>query len=389
MDNFKAKLKRYWGAFAIPLVFVAIVAAMWAVPHTRLIFQTSYFVVEMFGEPPNNPYEWATEAPVRERVQYSGVVDGRAVEFQADVYSPGGDGRHGAVVGVVGALQQGVDDPRLIRLAEGVARLGVVMMLPEMDDLVEDRLVPEEIDEVTLAFQKLRERENVDPDKVAIVGFSVGAGPALIAASHESISDQIEFVGSLGGYYDIFDLIASISTKTLIDDGVQRPWDVSPRSQQILRRSLISYVDDPAEQEMLSAIFANGIPINETALGDLSPTGRMVYDILSNASTDLVYNRFASAPHDVVTILRRLSPSIHLDGLDTNLFLVHDRNDRFIPYVESRRLAENLPPSVNLSYLELDIFRHTIPRVSSDPLAFILELMQFFFLAYRMALQLI
>jgi hypothetical protein len=86
--------------------------------------------------------------------------------------------------------------------------------------------------------------------------------------------------------------------------------------------------------------------------------------------------------------LRRLSPSSYVHNIDTDVYILHDRNDRFIPYVESQRLAENLPDGVDHTYLELDIFRHTIPRVTSNPLSFLFEVTKLFFLVYRMALQL-
>jgi predicted esterase len=45
------------------------------------------------------------------------------------------------------------------------------------------------------------------------------------------------------------------------------------------------------------------------------------------------------SPQDVAT-LRQVSPSSAVAALDTELFIMHDRSDPYIPYVESRRLRD-------------------------------------------------
>lgn len=385
MRRIKGFLRRYWLALLIVAVFAALVAGLWANRYSRLAFQTAYFVTDTFVDLPPNPYEWAIGEPRQEKVTFP-LPDGGPGE--ADLYSPPGGGRHGAALVVIGAAPRALEDPRAVRLARGVARTGVVVMFPRLDELLNDRLKPPEIEEIALAFRHLRGLEQVDPQRTGIISFSVGAGLALVAATEPGLRDAVDFVASFGGYYDLFDLIASVTTGTYKDGGRLQPWEPAERSIQVLRRSLISYIQEPPEQEFLTSVFTEGQAADPATVAGLSPLARSVYELLANTDPRRVDDLFAAAPAEALAILRRLSPSASIQDLRAPVYIVHDRDDRFIPYVESRRLATSLPPGQTTSYLELDIFRHVTPRLPTNPLAFLVDLLKFFFQVYRLGLRL-
>lgn len=60
--------------------------------------------------------------------------------------------------------------------------------------------------------------------------------------------------------------------------------------------------------------------------------------------------------------LDAISPSAHLRGLRAPLYLLHDRNDPFIPWPESDAIAAAHRPAV---YHRLDIFEHVDPEVGN------------------------
>lgn len=367
-------------------VFLAMLGGMWANRYSRVALQTTYLVGNTFVDLPTNPYEWSTADPMKVTIEY-GPTTGTPVG-QADLYSPSSGGPHGAVLVVLGAAPEALDDPRLVRLARGVARIGVVVMVPRLDQLLSDRLVPQEIDEIALAFASLQRVEGVDPTRVGIVGFSAGAGLALVAATDPTIRNEVALLVSFGGYYDLFDLIAAITTRTISDGRSTQVWQPAAKSVRVLRRSLISYAEDPAERELLTATFAFQQPADPTAVEALSPLARTVYDLLDNTDPEKVEEILAAAPEDLLATLRRLSPSAYIDDLRTDVYILHDRNDKFVPYLESRRLAEGLSAINRASYIELDIFRHVNPRVPANPLYFLVDLLKFFFQLYRLELQL-
>ena len=53
---------------------------------------------------------------------------------------------------------------------------------------------------------------------------------------------------------------------------------------------------------------------------------------------------------------------------------MHDRDDHFVPYTESRRLVERAPPGTIELFTEFELFTHVVPdRPPSSP-ALVVEL---------------
>jgi len=382
-------MRRYRRAFLIIgvflVLFVALVAGLWANRYTRVALTTASMMPELFADLPVSPLKLTTSEPIKEEVTfYYG-----AQEVVADIYRPADGGRHGAVVVIIGAAPQARTDPRAVRLARNAARAGVVMMIPELKHLLRDEMVPEEIEALVTAFRYLREQEFVDGERVGYLGFSVGAGMALVAASDPRISNDVAFFGSFGGYYDLRDVIAAVTSETITYNGQREEWHPDDKTVHVLRHSLIYYVDDPGDRDILSRIFLEDDQSARQEVGELSPRSRVIFELLDNHDPDRAQELLAQLwPQDAAT-LRRLSPSASIDGLHTELFIVHDRHDRFLPCAESRRLAEAARGQNDVYYAELDLFRHVDPTVTANPLSFLVDLIEFFFQAYRLMLRLV
>lgn len=380
---------RYQRAFLIIGIFlvlsVALLAGLWANRYTRVALTTASMMPDLFVDLPVSPLKLTTSEPIKEEVTFRYGQE----EVVADLYRPSDGGRHGAVVVVIGAAPRARTDPRAVRLASSAARAGVVVMVPDLKHLLRDEMVPEEIEALVAAFRYLRGQEFVDEERVGYLGFSVGAGMALVAASDPRISADVAFFGSFGGYYDLPDVIAAVTSETITDDGQREDWDPDDKTVRVLRRSLIHYVDDAGDRDILTRIFLEDDESARQELGELSPRSRVIFDLLDNRDPDRAQELLAQLWPEDVAILRRLSPSASIDGLQAELFIVHDRQDKFIPYVESRRLAEAAAEQNDVYYAELDLFRHVDPTVTANPLSFLADLIELFFQAYRLMLQLV
>jgi acetyl esterase/lipase len=380
-------MRRYRRAFLIIgvflVLFVALVAGLWANRYTRVALTTASIMPDLFVDVPVSPLKLTTSDPIKEEVTfYYG-----SQEAVADIYRPADGGRHGAMVVVIGAAPQARTDPRAVRLARNAARAGVVVMIPELKHLLHDEMVPDEIEELVAAFRYLRGQEFVDGERVGYLGFSVGAGMALVAASDPRISDDVAFFGSFGGYYDLGDVIAAVTSETITYNGQREEWHPDDKTLQVLRRSLIYYVDDAGDRDILSRIFLEDDQSARQDVGELSPRSRVIFELLDNHDPDRAQELLAQLwPQDTAT-LRRLSPSASIDGLHTELIIVHDRHDKFLPCAESRRLAEAARGQNDVYYAELDLFRHVDPTVTANPLSFLVDLIEFFFQAYRLMLR--
>ena len=122
----------------------------------------------------------------------------------------------------LGVNPAGKNDERVVNVASAMARTGTAVMIPWSERMTQRRVDPQEVDDLVVAFQHLQGQEAVDPDKVGMAGFCVGASMLLVAAQDERIRDQVKVVNSFGGYYDAKDLIASVAAEErFYDEGQQ------------------------------------------------------------------------------------------------------------------------------------------------------------------------
>ena len=162
----------------IGLGLAVVIIATVVTPIGRGLGSAVLLLPEFFPGVPVRPLELLTPQPEHTTVQLS--YDGKTAV--GDLYTPGTPGKHGAVIIFLGVAPAGRDDPRVVRLGEGLARVGLVTLVPQSQDLVDSKVDPTEIDEVVSAFQYLAAQPDVAPDRIGIGGFCIGAGLSLDAA---------------------------------------------------------------------------------------------------------------------------------------------------------------------------------------------------------------
>ena len=152
----------------------------------------------------------------------------------------------------LGANAAGADDPDVINLGKALARAGFAVMYYWSPTMGERAQVDAgEIANIVAAFDHLRRQEFVDPDRVGLAGFSVGASFALVAAADPRIADDIAFVNAFGGYYDTADLMVQIAAGRAIDNGGDIPWEVDRLTRQVYDNMLTPESESPAARALL------------------------------------------------------------------------------------------------------------------------------------------
>ena len=301
----------------------------------------------------------------------------------ADLYRPP-HGRHGAIIFVMGAPPLEPDDSRLVRLADSAARAGFVMLVPFSPDLENEFIAREEPDAYVAAFEYLQRQDFVDPERIGFIGVSVGASLALIAASDPSINADVDFLVSFGAYYDALDTLEAVTTRSIQYGGKREPWNPQPHTEDVMAEQLIDRLSDSGDRDLLWRVFINGGSVSSSELATLTPTGRDAYDFLSNRDPARAPELIERLPAAFLDDMRALSPSLHIDGLRAETFILHDRSDRYVPYVESRRLRDRLAGSVDLHYTELTVFEHVEPHAAKGALALFLDGSRLYFRLYQL-----
>jgi dienelactone hydrolase len=311
--------------FGLLLVLVGTLA-LWR--PARVAAQALMLLPAVFPSAPVDPLEMLTPEPIYEQqtLGYSGgTVDTR-------YFVPPGGGQHPAVVLLLGAG----DLPRsdvAVHFADDLARLGLVVAVPESSGMLAEHLGFQEIEPIREAIDALDARADVDPSRIGVVGLSASGGLAIVAAAQPDLRDAVRFVDSFGSYDDATNLLVDVTSHSLDVDGSVRDWQPEQRTVDVVTNAMVDAgVSDASLTELLA-----------------SPTRERAIEICSGFSPE-VAGRFAS-----------ISPSKYLSQLHAHVYLMHDVDDPFIPFTESRQLQTNAPPGVVARYTEFSIFSHVIP----------------------------
>lgn len=230
----------------------------------------------------------------------------------ADRYLPAGFRGGRPLVLVHGFAPEGKDDPRVREAATLLARAGFDVVVPTIPGLTVGRLRP---DDAAPVVEILAARSG----RTAVLGVSVGAGPAVLAAADPRVRDRVHTVVTLGGYASARELLRFYLTGRYAYDGAGGRVTHDPRLVEMFVAANRDLVD-----ERIGAFLAARDDASDRAFADaLSPKLEGLLDALS--------------PERVARDLRG------------RLIVIHGRADRAVPYTEGLRLAAAGPASTRLA----------------------------------------
>ena len=354
-----------WYLIAI-VAGVVIVAVLALFKPAGTAIHTAAFAAQVLPSPVKFQ-PWLAREPEHREITFR-RDDG--TDGQADVYVIDDGKRRAGVLVFLGANAAGADDPDVINLGQALARTGFAVMYywsPTMGERAQ--IDAGEIGNLVAAFQHLREEDYVDPERVGLAGFSVGASFALVAAADPRIADDIAFVNAFGGYYDTADLVVQIAAGRAIDESGTMPWEVDRLTRRVYNNMLIDSIDDPTHQETALAIAGGGayVPDQRVPLSTEAAFALLAgVDYIGHARW-----RYARLTEDFRAEVDSIAPSQRVGQWSGNtaMRVMHDVGDPLIPVGESRRLVDALEgqrPEVEVYYTETDIFRHVRPDANRD-----------------------
>jgi pimeloyl-ACP methyl ester carboxylesterase len=256
------------------------------------------FLVEFLSGGALHPLSALTDAPHRQPLPAAGASIDRWL------------GRRGVpLVLVHGYAPGGKDEPRVQEAAALLARAGFDVAVPTVPGLTQGRLRPDDVQAVVATVA-------ARPVPTVMVGVSVGAGPALLAAADPAVRDHVRAVLSLGGYASAGELLRFFLTG-------EYAWrDIRGR-----------VVHDP---DVVRAFVAANADLLDT------PAREALADPARAAAA------LRAPPAAVSDILERLSPERVVHAIPARLLLVHGVDDPAVPYTESLRLAAARPRDTHL-----------------------------------------
>jgi acetyl esterase/lipase len=353
----------------IGLLLAVVVVVLVAWEPSRVAMQTAIMLPNLLGAP-IRPLDLFSAPPVRSAVPYSSTAGQPEL---AELWLPAWASRErraGAMLLVFGVNNVGRNHPAIVRVAEGLARSGVAVLVPDSRSMLEGRLREDDLDKVIEAFQLLAARPEVDSARVGMVGFSVGGSLALIAAADPRIASRVAWVNAFGAYGDAESYLASVAAHAYLGaSGEIVAWEPTVLAREVFLRLLLDAIPDTGDRRLLQQRYGEEIASDRRVSSDSglrrslsSQAGRAAYDLLTAGSLGEARRAIASLPAPTRAFIRAISPIDHLDGLRTRVYLMHEVADHHVPFVESRGLATAIRERGRLvTHTEFRLFDHVQP----------------------------
>lgn len=310
----------------LALLLVGLVFQKQLTTHLKIVL----FISEQFPQIPVKPLKLVTEEPVHEQLELNSVNGPVMADLFTPALPPSGSGP--ALIIAMGIKTADKDKPIILHLAQTLARLDYVVIWPRLKVLDQGQSLPEEPETFVKAFEYLTGLPSTNPERISLVGFSVGSSVAYVAASDERTREKVHGLIFFGGYSDIFDYLISLATKQMVVDNQTVNWAVADDAR------------DHAQGLLEAKRAANLVRIFE------AKTIENVKSIINKA------------PEKELSRLETYNPSSHLSKFKAPIFILHDQSDNYVPYVESIKLKRVLPQEQVKSYLLINLFEHVQPK---------------------------
>ena len=268
------------------------------------------------------------------------------------VARPAGEGPWPAIFFVNGTVPEGRKLPEARRLAEGFARAGYLVVLPDLPGLTEDRITPDTVAETTGAARAISEHRDAANNSVALVGISTGATLALLAAGEPEIEDRVSVVAGVAPYSDIRTVVNVATTGSYEDEGGSfARHRADPFLSYVVARSVVAALPPGDDRQTLSSEIENVGRENHNPLGgirlrrieDLGPEAQAVVALLANRDPARFESLYAALPSGVKEDLETFSPLAAVDQIKSPVEIATGPQDKYFPASESENLSGIVP----------------------------------------------
>jgi hypothetical protein len=342
---------QYMGLFMVTILLLTT-----STLQGRAFVKSALFIPQVLPDIPVRPLEYVTKPPIREKITFTTLDADKA---SADLYLPKGENSHPAVVFFMGVVPPDRDESRIVALAEGLARTGMVVMIPWLETQHQNRIVEKDIESLVDAFIYLENHPRVKLGKIGMGGICTGASMSIVASQDLRINDRVSFVNSFAGYYDAADFIVATAAKTRFDEVSSTRWNPDSLTQNLITTHIVDGAFDK-DQVILNRIIKTGEWTQQDS-DDLSSSGRAVLTLISGPNVDAAREAITSLNSRTTQFLENISPSTNIGNLKAEVLLMHDSSDKLVPPEESRRFAKAIESNGRRVYhTEFSLFQRAV-----------------------------
>jgi dienelactone hydrolase len=305
-------------------------------------------------------------------------VPSRHGPLRARLYWPR-EARGHSVVLTSGVHADGIDEPRLVKLAKDLAAGGQVVLTPEPIDLLRYEITPRLTDMIEDAAAWLSAQKHLAPDgKVSLFGISFSGGLSIVAAGRPGLKDKVAAALSLGGHGELSRVLSFLCTGVLPDGQRLKPHDYGV---VVILLNVADRLVPPEQVEPLRAgirtfLRASHLTLSDTRRAEetFEEARKMQGQLPEPAARFLGYVN----TRDVAALGPLLLPHVQAFAADPSVspelspppsapvYLLHGADDTVIPAVEASLLAKALRPHTEVHLLPTPLITHAEAARSSD-----------------------
>jgi len=282
-----------------------------------------------------------TQAPTQLSIDY----EVQSYQYQADLYISQ-EPPLASIVLIPGVAEQGKDDSRLIAFATTLARSRFIVLVPDIPNLRNLKIRAEDSRTIKDAFTYLISLPEFPTQGHAGIGaFSYAVGPAVLAALDPQIREKVNFVLSVGGYYDVEQVITFFTTGYFQNDNEWQYLEPNEYGKWVFVLSNVERLSNPVDKKIFLKIAQRKINNPNTSIDDLiinlTTEANSILVLLQNQNHNHASNLITDMPKAIRADLDALNLSNKdLTKLRAKLILLHGTDDDIIPYTESIALAK-------------------------------------------------
>jgi dienelactone hydrolase len=296
------------------------------------------------------------------------AVPSRGRIIHADLYRPDRRSKPSPLLLVHGANPSGKDDEQLVLLAKDLARAGFLVLVPDLEGVKTLRIRITDAEDILQSFLYL---SNAGPagTRGGMLGMNCGAGPMLLASADRRIRDKVGVVATVGGYYDLRNVLSFALTGAYEyrgHRGYVRPeaslrWMFAYRNLDLLPSS------DDREQfrKIIEKRNRYEVATAESLAKSLGPEGRALHAFLVNTDQERFVPLYENLPLPVREYVYQLSPARAIKYIKASFIIVHGIDDYSVPYTESMRIADAVGDKTRVRLALLPQFMQSGPVESS------------------------
>jgi dienelactone hydrolase len=275
------------------------------------------------------------------------------------------------VVLSTGLHGDGIEEPRLQKLARDLAVGGLGVLTPELPDLLRYQLSPRQPDMLEdVALWTAAQPELAPDGRVGFIGISFSGGLSIVASGRPSLRDKVAFTLSFGGHGELSRVLAFLCTGVQPDGQRRTPHDygVAVILLNVADRLVPPEQVEPLRAGILTFLRASHLAIHDARRGEetFALARRMQASLPEPAATLLGHVN----ARDVHALGPLLLPHVQAFAADPALSperspapaspvsLLHGSEDSVIPAIESTLLARHLAPHTEVHLLLTPLISH-------------------------------